>query len=405
MKILFLSQRFLLPMDTGGKIRTGNILAHLSKIHNITLVSNVELSKDISFIAEMKKMCSIFVPVFWKEVKRYTLRFYGRLTLQMFSLYPANVLNDYSRSLRNKLHSVYYNGDFDLAVCDFVQSALMFRNLEKIPKILFQHNVESIIMKRQFLSAKSPVSRIFWWLQWKKMERYERIECKKFQRIIAVSERDKYEFECLYGADNVDVIPTGVNIDFFKPFDQFCEEKNSIVFCGSMDWLPNEDAMEYFLEKILPSVRRRIPDASLTIVGRNPSPHLRMMVKRTSGILLTGWVEDIRPYIAKGQVIVVPLRIGGGTRLKIFEAMAMGKAVISTTTGAEGLPVTNGKNILIEDHPGKTANIVVELLSNRQKRQRIGNSAMVFVREHFAWHKVAKNFDEICRRTFFDFSS
>ncbi len=228
---------------------------------------------------------------------------------------------------------------------------------------------------------------------------FEKNACKKFDRVIAVSEKDKKMFLSLYNADNVVTIPTGVDVDYFKPMPDISIRKNSLVFCGSMDWLPNEDAMIYFIKDILPLIKKEIPDMSLTIVGRNPSSTLKKLVSNYSDIELTGWVEDTRPYIAQSSIAIVPIRIGGGTRMKIYEAMAMEKAVVSTSIGAEGLPVEDGKNIILADDPGNFGKNVAELLKNHRKRKEISKNSMIFVIENFAWKHVAEKFSNICCNT------
>ncbi|MFQ5559895.1 MAG: glycosyltransferase [Nitrospinota bacterium] len=172
---------------------------------------------------------------------------------------------------------------------------------------------------------------------------------------------------------------------------------NSLLFCGSMDWLPNEDAIHFFIDEIFPLLRDEEPRISLTVVGRNPSPGLKNKVNRHSEINLTGWVEDTRPYFKKSFLYIVPIRIGGGTRMKIFEAMAMGMVVISTSVGAEGLPVTDGENIFIEDDPVRFARRIKELLSKRGESTLIGQKARQFVESNFSWKTVADGFSRICK--------
>ena len=309
------------------------------------------------------------------------------------------MLNDYSRSLEAKIKELLKKEKYDLLICDFVQSALMFRGIGGIPMTLFQHNVESIIFKRHFKKSGNFVTKIFWWLQWKKMFSFESKMCKAFDTVIAVSDKDQNGFERLYDADNVVTIPTGVDIDHFSASQGAVVKENSLVFCGSMDWLPNEDAMFFFVKDILPMVKEKIPGITLTIVGRNPSPNLEKMLTNYNNIELTGWVDDIRPYIAKGALYIVPIRIGGGTRMKIYEAMAMGKPIISTAIGAEGLPVINGENIVIEDNPIRFGEKIVELLENKQKREEIGSAAFDFVCKNFTWQKVSEEFSNICQES------
>ena len=164
-----------------------------------------------------------------------------------------------------------------------------------------------------------------------------------------------------------------------------------------MDWLPNEDAMLYFAREVLPHIRRDEPDTTLSIVGRAPTPAVRRLASEP-GIEVTGRVEDVRPHIADAAVYVVPLRIGGGTRLKIFEAMAMGKAVVSTTIGAEGLPVTAGQDIVIADEPEPFAHAVVQLIRDEDARRRLATAARRLVVDHYDWSAVAQDFERALER-------
>ncbi len=386
-------------MDTGGKIRTGKILEQFSKHYKITLISNVEESKDSPFLPDIQKLCTKFVSVPWKEIKKYSFSFFVRLFFQMFSIYPVNVMNDYSAKLRIALEKEAASENYDVAICDFVQSALMFRNIKGIPTLLFQHNVESEISKRHVSQSENIIMKVFWFLQWKKMLIFEKKACKSFDRIIAVSEKDRQTFERLYNVSNVIDIPTGVDVDYFAPVPGADIMDNSLVFCGSMDWLPNEDAVIFFIREILGKIKQNISNVTLTVVGRNPSPGLIKLVRNYPEVSLTGWVDDTRPYIARSSVYIVPIRIGGGTRMKIYEAMAMGKAVISTSVGAEGLPVVNGENIIIEDDSTEFAKKITELLKSEERRKQIGMAACAYVREYFAWELVAESFSNVCKST------
>jgi glycosyltransferase involved in cell wall biosynthesis len=180
-------------------------------------------------------------------------------------------------------------------------------------------------------------------------------------------------------------------VDYFKPAPD-TEECDSLVFTGSMDWLPNEDGVAYFIREILPLIRQQVPKVSLRIVGRKPSADLESLAARQENVELTGWVEDVRPFLARGAVCIVPLRIGSGTRLKIFEAMAMGKAVVSTSIGAEGLPVQPGENILMADDPDTFAQSVVSLLRDATRRREIGLAARKLVAENYSWERIAEDF-------------
>src|ERR1041385_1476993 len=206
--------------------------------------------------------------------------------------------------------------------------------------------------------------------------------------VLAVSQTDRDFFAAQLPPEKLTIIPTGVDVEYFQPQGKPVE--NTLVFTGSMDWLPNEDGIFYFMQEILPKIRQEIPEVTLTVVGRKPSARmLALAAERPVEIRLTGWVDDIRPFLAEGAVCIVPLRIGSGTRLKIFEAMAMGKAVVSTTIGAEGLPVRNEEDLLLADSPEAFARNVVMLLRDDQTRERLGSAARELVQSKYSWASVA----------------
>jgi glycosyltransferase involved in cell wall biosynthesis len=395
LKMLFFSQRFPYPMDTGGQIRTGKLLEKLKDIFDITLISNMESPKDDRYLDQMKDLCSTFHPVPWREIKKYTLKFYLGLLVRMFSRYPVTVIHDYSRDCEAKIVDLLRKEKYDLLICDYLQPSLNFRKVIGYPTVLFQHNIESIIVRRHFEIAQDPVTRLFWWLQWVKMKRYEKLACSRFTSVVAVSEIDKKTLEEEFFARNVFAIPTGVDTEYFAPREDPIEE-NSLVFTGSMDWLPNEDAMLFFAREILGKIKDQIPTIKLTVVGRNPSRHLLNELKKYPEIMVVGWVEDVRPYIGRHALYIIPLRIGGGTRIKAYEAMAMGKVVVSTRIGTEGLPVRDGEHVVLANEPEDFAQAVVELLRNTEARRRMEKAARQFVSMNFTWEKAAEAFADVC---------
>jgi glycosyltransferase involved in cell wall biosynthesis len=200
-----------------------------------------------------------------------------------------------------------------------------------------------------------------------------------------------------FGLQEIYDVPTGVDTDYFRPLGGAAANPE-LVFTGSMDWMPNEDAIHYFAEQILPRIACEIPDVTLSVVGRNPSPSLRALAAANAHIKVTGGVPDIRPYVDRAAAYVVPIRIGGGTRLKIYEAMAMDKPVISTRVGAEGLPVRDGEELLLADDPEGFARAVIRTLNDARLAGRLGRRAGALVRERFGWDRAAARFIEVCER-------
>jgi glycosyltransferase involved in cell wall biosynthesis len=383
-------------MDTGGKIRTGKLLEKLKDVFDITLISNMESPKDDPYLERIPALCSSYHPVPWKETEKYSFRFYLKLMAAMFSRYPFTVINDFSRDLESQLRRVASEQHFDLLVCDFLQPSLNVRSMRNYPSLLFQHNVESMIARRHCDSAKDPLTRVFWWIQWQRMRRYEKETCAKFNGIVAVSEQDKMVLEQDFGAKNVFTIPTGVDTDFFSPREDKVE-KSSLVFTGSMDWLPNEDAILFFAREILGRIKLQVPEVKLTVVGRNPSRRLVDELKQYPEIDVVGWVKDVRPFISSHALYVIPLRIGGGTRIKVYEAMAMGKAIVSTAVGVEGLPLKDGEHVALADNSEAFAQATIKLLQQDESREAIALRGMNFVRHNFSWGKAAHVFADACR--------
>ncbi len=381
-------------MDTGGKIRTGKILEELHKSNDITLVCHVETPQDEPFLSEAKQICHTFLPIPWKEVPKFSPRFYLRCVKGLFSPHPITVLNDFDPELQATIQSLLHQQSFDLLICDFLQPSLNVMGRVEIPTILFQHNVEAEIPYRHFLHAPWWL-RWFWKNQWKKMEKFECQACNWFSGVITVSNHDRKLL--IDRSQNLQIypIPTGVDLTYFSPHSDI-KETNELVFTGSLDWLPNEDAILYFANEILPLIKKEISSFVFTIVGRNPSPTLLEQTQAYPEIQVVGRVPDIRPYVSSHKVYVIPLRIGGGTRIKAYEAMAMGKAVVSTSIGMEGLPVTHQKNVLLADSPESFSQSIVELLKNDLMREKLGKAARSFVEQEGGWKKAGEVFGNIC---------
>jgi glycosyltransferase involved in cell wall biosynthesis len=231
-------------------------------------------------------------------------------------------------------------------------------------------------------------------MQERKMEAYERKICRTAKHVIAVSEIDASRMERMFGIANVTSVPTGVDVDYFAPPDT-APSISDIVFCGSMDWLPNVDAVEYFLSEVFPLIRNRIPSATFTIAGRSPDARVLKAAQGIDGVSITGKVADMRPYLWGSKISIVPIRIGGGTRLKIYECMAAGLPVVSTTVGAEGLRYTNGADIAIADDPSGLADACIRLLSDDAARSALAKKALKRAQTEFSWKAVSLEFEAI----------
>jgi polysaccharide biosynthesis protein PslH len=395
MKILWVKAGGLAPLDSGGKIRSFHILKELARKHEITVYTYyAEHPNDLHdtlnglFSRVVCRPLKIPPPRSLSDSLHYARNFFGP---------HPHIFTRFNRaSVAQDLREMTASNNFDVIVCDFLIPAQVIPWDYPCAKILFTHNVEATVYRRHYETTRNPIWKLAAWREYRVTKRSEERYLAQADHVLTVSDTDRNFFAHTVDPSKITTIPTGVDIEYFHPVTGD-GEPHTLVFTGSMDWLPNEDAIVFFASQILPRIRETIPDTSVLIVGRRPSPKLQALAADPK-IQITGRVEDIRPYVQQGSVYIVPLRIGGGTRLKIFEAMAMGKAVVSTSIGAEGLPVKNGENIRIADSAEEFARCVVALLQNPAEREKLGRSARQLVQEEYGWAAVAIHFESVLNR-------
>jgi sugar transferase (PEP-CTERM/EpsH1 system associated) len=399
MRILWLKSDLLLPLDKGGKLRTWHLMRHLARRHDITYLAFAEPAQPAADVDGMREVASRVETIPRAEAAKGSLRFYADAAVHLVDPLPYAVAKYRSVAFQRRLRALLDEHTFDLVVCDFLFPAVNLPKRLPCPAVIFTHNVESEIWRRHAATKSGALGRLLYGVQHRRMLRYEGRTLERFDGVLAVSDADKESFARLYPgamAEPVHVVPTGVDTDYFVPSTDRARAAE-IVFTGSMDWLPNEDAMLYFCHVVLPLIRAAAPEVQLSIVGRAPTPAVRKLAA-DPGVRVTGRVEDVRPYMKDAAVYIVPLRIGGGTRLKIFEAMAMGKAVVSTTIGAEGLPVTHDEHLVLADEPATFARAVVRLMRDEERRERIGGAARALVVARYDWSAVAGSLEDALMR-------
>lgn len=397
MRILWLKTELLHPVDKGGKIRTYQMLKELKRQgHHITYLTLDDGSAGRDAVERAEEYCDRLITVPHRTRPKFSAGFYAELALNLASPLPYFMRKYKSDGMRREILRLAGEERFDVLVCDFLQPSVNVPFEVELPTVLFQHNVEAMIWKRHYEVQSNPLKKLYLRDQWRKSFNYERAACRRFDRVVAVSEEDRLRMEREYGLSRVADVPTGVDTEFFRPGGSEKRDPYNLVFTGSMDWLPNEDAIQYFTKEILPRIRERVPRVTLTVVGRNPYPSLVELSKRDPSVIVTGRVEDVRPFMERAAAYVVPIRIGGGTRLKIYEAMAMEKPIVSTTVGAEGLPVRDGEELLLADEADSFAASVVRVLEDKTFAEVLGARAARVVRERFGWDKVSARFAEIC---------
>ncbi|MDB5816032.1 MAG: hypothetical protein JWN23_3149 [Rhodocyclales bacterium] len=393
-RLAFISPVFLFPNDAGGKIRTTNILRAL-KDHafDITLLSPVMPGQEERWQVELAGVCDEFVG--WQASTRSK-------ALRAFDLLgslPVNVAADKTSAALCCVREVLGSKHFDVAVFDFVHAAVLKPAALAISTVCFTHNVEAEIFARHAKTAGNPLMRCIWTSQHKKMLHFERQALSAFDAVVAVSERDAAYFERSYALPTVRTIPTGVDLDFFswsKPPAVDTTTPPTVIFTGSMDWAANIDGVQFFLSAVWPSVIARRPDARFVVVGRHPPAALVEQGRRVANVSFTGFVDDVRVHVRQAHAFVIPLRVGGGTRIKAFEAMAMGCPVVSTAIGIEGLDVEDGHHYLCRDTASAIAASLLQLIDDAPLREKLSAQARHHVEQHFGHEVAGRAFERIC---------
>lgn len=403
LKILWIKTSPLHPLTRGGDLRTFHLLRHLHQNHDVTFVGMTADPGQVEGAQRSDEYCSRSR---WAHEPKASLKlarwkFLLGALANLFSRLPYAVARFRSASLRRLLVETLKRESFDIIVSDFLFPAASMpwemKEGTQTPWVLFQHNVESMIWRRR-AEGLTGVKGRYWKRQRDRMWRFESQLSARFDGVLAVSDEDSRIFRQEMKLSNViGVVPTGVDLDYFQALPKAPFPTPTVLFMGSMDWYANVDAVLYFVSDIWPKVRERLPEATFLIVGRQPPSEILALHSTDMGVEVTGTVPDVRPYMRKAHVMVVPLRIGGGTRLKIYEAMAAELPVVSTTVGAEGLPVVHGKHLLIADDSASIANEVIRVLLSPDLAGSLSQNAFQEVVQFMSWKAAASVFESSCQ--------
>jgi sugar transferase (PEP-CTERM/EpsH1 system associated) len=382
MKILFLSTELPYPPDSGGRSRDFHLLKELSKEHSITLVSYVHPAVEVAHVDALKEWCQAVHTVPFH--RRYSpLLFLKSLVLGT----PYKVLQYTTKEFRLAIFQTLSSTAFDLILCEHVY---LTANLPASSTPVIPQNEELAynVYKRMGESGHV-VTRLYANSQWRKLYRYEMKTYAKHGAFLALSEQELETVKQELPGLSIALVPNGVDVEYFSPNQASTSaEKPQIVFTGSFSYYPNSEAAFYFVEDILPLIRIAVPDVRLFIVGRGPGKKLKELMEKDASITVTGSVPDVRPFLAQAAVVVVPIRIAGGTRLKILEAWSMAKAVVSTAIGCEGLACEAGRHLMVANTPKDFAEKVIELIRDRTKARSLGINGRALVEEKYRWELI-----------------
>jgi glycosyltransferase involved in cell wall biosynthesis len=394
-RILFLSQCLPFPPDSGVTNRTYHILQQLQRTFDVTLVAFSrrnhqphEAAREAATAALRKELFDVFDPVpisaEWSLAEKLRIHASSLLTGKPYTFFEyGNPM--YAR----ELNAAVGRASPDLVHLDSMDLYRWLPMLPAVPTACTHHNVESDLLNLRADHLSNRAARIYVRHQAREVERVERKLCPRFDVNIMTSRIDAERLQILATGARTDVVPNGVDVNYFRPTPREPVTAGRVIFLGPTYMFPNRDAVEFFLDGIWPIVRKRCPAATIDLIGKS-RPGDKAAFEGHSGVACHGYVADIRPYFAEAACSVVPLRVGGGTRLKILDAWSMGKALVSTSIGCEGLETVDGENILIRDDPTEFAEAVVDVLSDGQLRERLGRAGRKTAEEIYAWPVIGE---------------
>ena len=391
MKILFVTECFPYPLDNGGNLRTYHILRGLAREHEVWLVSHRAKEYSDAASGALNGMCRITTveePPPWRR----TLRSFVERGLRS---YPLFVLKNWSAPLLRAVESLLEQHEFDVIHFNMLDTACyaLEHNWSQY-KVFDSHNCLSAMASLASQNRSGRLWRSIFGREAAKLRETERAVCRRMDQTLVCSSDDAALFRELDETASYVVVPNGVDTQYFQANGKVQEKPGTLVFVGTMGYYPNEEAALYFCRDVMPLLKDCKPSPRLVLVGKDPPASVRALHNGKS-VVVTGRVEDVRPYLGRAQVVVVPLQTGSGTRLKILEAFSMGKAVVSTSLGAQGIPARDGKEILLADDPDTFAIQVRRLLESSELRQKLGHAAQELVKQTYDWTNVSRQLLEV----------
>lgn len=398
MKILVITTKSPYPLNEGRALRTYNLIREMARHHELHLISFVQDALDVNGIDHMRTICKevTAIPLYlgWRKVKLA-----ADLLRELVSPEPVAILKYQDRAMAAAIRQAMQAHAYDLVHLDMLHLATYLPVIGKTPTLLMEHNVETQIIQRRADTERSTPKRWYLQRQARKLRDFETRACRAASKVVAVSDNDVAQLEQLTGRRDIVCVPNGVDTDFFTPPNNVAgsgTQPRSLVYVGGFTWYPNQDAIEYFCNEIFPAIRREAPDVVLRVIGRYRENAVTAALQAQGGVELCGLVDDIRPFVHDACAYIVPLRIGGGTRLKILDALAMGKAIVSTSIGCEGIAVTPGRDILVEDEPAAFAQAVLSLLDGPERAQALGRKGRALVEQRYDWRALGATLNAAC---------
>jgi glycosyltransferase involved in cell wall biosynthesis len=401
--VLVVDEEIPFPLTTGKRIRSYNLLKSLAARHRITLLCHRSIiDAEGKMGLERFRELGIEVEFLERALPKQTLltskpRLAVQLGMNFFSKYPYLVQKHVSNELCERVEQLSNRTEIDLIHVEWTPYAAAITKRVGKPWVLDAHNVESLIWKRYYQTESHPLKRLYVRYQWEKFRRFEKSMFQRASQVIFVSKPDKQTANKEFGDGRRTVVDNGVELDDYPYVGLARRELNRILFVGSLDWRPNVDAMEYFLDEIWPKVRTTHPDLYLDIVGRYPSRSFAERVSRSANVTLHGDVPRVQPFLDRARLLVVPMRIGGGSRLKMLEAASNGLPVISTAVGAEGLAMVPGRHYIQANSADEFKVAILKYRNDDEYLERLAISSRRLVEDQYDWSILSHKLDLVWR--------
>lgn len=390
MRILQITPQLPYPPDSGGRVANYHILKGLAQRHTMTLITFVT-DETAPYVAALQPYCERIIPI----QGRTTYSAWG-MASNLFSTTPYTIVKFFSEDMWRAVREIGHSGTIDLAHIDQLHMAQYVHALPpELPVALRQQNIESVLMRRYAERAANPMVRAYATLQAGRLYRYESGMAPRFDLCTTLTAVDAGTLSRMAPGARIEAVPAGVDAGYFHP-DAVAVSPDPLrlVTTGDYNWAPTADGLTHFVQNIYPLIRRAVPDVRFSVVGRCPPASIRHGAE-ASGIDVSGRVEDVRAEILRASVFVVPTRIGSGIRLKILEAMALHRPVVSTRIGCEGIEAEHGVHLRVADEPDEFAAHVVDLLRNPLEGRRMTEAAGRLVRERYAWPALIERLSEL----------
>ena len=395
LKILFLSNRSPLPIKDGHTRRTFNILKGLSEKNQVYFLSLYETPEEIETdnVKELESFCHR-VELLPSPSKKFSIPMLVRLIRSFFSREPYTIWRHYSKKLSKRVAHLINKNEFDLVHCDILPIVYTIRNKDNIFRSVTDHDVSYLKCLRMAKDSSNLLLEAFCYLEAFKLKRLESRIFRELELGIVVSEVDKSLLQKLCPEGRFEVIENGVDVSKFRPNPEKADP-NTLLWVGGFDHFPNKQGIYWFLDSVFPLIKRGLPEIELQLIGGGVPDKLKRLASADFSIKLLGYVDDPIPYIQRATVFIVPILSGSGTRLKLLEAMAVGKAIVTTNIGCEGIEGADDKHFLITDTPEQFSAAITKLLNDKKLRLFISNNARQIAEKKYDWKILLERLDSV----------